>query len=206
MFGLDQDQTLRLLYLVLLLCFIVVFGARRRRLSASVQQLGIWFLIIAVVLVVYAYRGPILGFFDPVLRELFPSRVVEVVNLEGGRELVVGRGPDGHFHLDAQVNGVSVRFLVDTGATATVLSHADAERAGVHLDELQFDRPVMTANGLAYFARARLASLEIGPFRMSDVAVGVMPPDTLSVSLLGMSTINLFRGWRVEDDRLILSP
>lgn len=206
MFGLDQDQTLRLLYLVLLLCFIIVFSTRLRGLSATVRQLGIWLLIFTGVLVVYAYRGPILGFFDPVLHELFPSRVVEVVNVNGDRELVVARGADGHFHLEAQVNGVSVRFLVDTGATATVLSHADAERAGVHLDELRFDRPVMTANGLAHFARAQLQSLEIGPFRISDVAVGVMPPDTLSISLLGMSTINLFRGWRVENDRLILSP
>ena len=205
MFGLDQDQLLRLLYLVALLAFVAAFGWRGR-LSGGLRHLGIWALIFAALLTVYAYRTPLIRFAEPVLRELDPSRVVEVTSPDGRRELVIGRGPDGHFRIDATVNRVPVEFLIDTGATGTVLSFADAERAGIDLTRLEFTRPVQTANGMALFARAEASTLEIGPFRLTDVPVAVMPAGALPTSLLGMSTINRFRGWRIEDNRLILSP
>jgi len=43
------------------------------------------------------------------------------------------RGPDGHFYADAQVNGTTIRFLVDTGASLVVLTREDAQRAGIQL-------------------------------------------------------------------------
>jgi aspartyl protease family protein len=131
--------------------------------------------------------------------------VVEVTTPDGARELVVRRGPDGHFHIEADVNGVSIRFLIDTGASSTVLTQADAARSGIETAALRFNRPVQTANGTAFFASARLESLEIGPYRVRDVPVAVMPENTLNISLLGMSTINRFGGWRIEGDRMVLS-
>src|SRR5688500_6079381 len=41
------------------------------------------------------------------------------------------RSADGHFYVDAQVNGARIRFLVDTGATFVALTAADARRAGI---------------------------------------------------------------------------
>src|SRR6476620_2196720 len=51
-----------------------------------------------------------------------PKRVsaTDPVTAPGPREL--RRGPDGHFYADAQVNGTTIRFLVDTGASVVVLS------------------------------------------------------------------------------------
>src|SRR5438045_856312 len=43
----------------------------------------------------------------------------------------IPRSPDGHFYLDAQVNGAQVHFLVDTGASMVALTAADAQRAGI---------------------------------------------------------------------------
>jgi aspartyl protease family protein len=206
MFGLDDDQLLGLLYLVLLLAFIVGFGRWRRGLSGGFRHLAIWALIVLGLVALYTYRAPLQRFAAPVLHELDPSRVVEVVEADGARELVIRRGPDGHFHLDADANGIPVRFLVDTGATSTVLTIADAERSGIDTLTLEFDRPVRTANGIAFYARAMLDSLEIGPFRLSNVAVGVMPEDALDTSLLGMSTIDRFSGWRIAGDEMVLVP
>jgi aspartyl protease family protein len=154
----------------------------------------------------YAYRTPLMRFAQPVLQELAPSRVVEVTSADGTAELAIARSGDGHFHIDAEANGRPVSFLVDTGASTTVLTLADAAEAGINTAALQFNRPVTTANGIAMFASARLDSLEIGPYRLSDVRVGIMPEGALDTSLLGMSTINRFAGWRVEGDRMVLVP
>ncbi len=207
MFGLDSDQSLRLLYLVLLLAFVAGgLGLSRGGGGAVLRHLLMWVLIAGALVTVYAYRAPLLRFAAPVLAELDPSRVVEVTNADGAQELVIRRGPDGHFHLDADVNGVPVRFLVDTGASSTVLTLADAERVGMDTAALEYYRPVQTANGIAFYARATLRSLEIGPFRLTAVPVGVMPAEALSISLLGMNAINRFAGWRVDGNQMVLVP
>ena len=99
-----------------------------------------------------------------------------------------------------------MRFLVDTGASTTVLTFADAARSGIDVDALAFNRPVQTANGMAFYAGATLDSLAIGPYRLSDVPVGVMPEGAMDTSLLGMSTIDRFSSWRIEGDRMVLVP
>ena len=207
MFGLGSDESFRLLYLVLLLAFVAM-GLRlsRGRFGPNLRHLGIWALIVLGLVAIYAYRAPLMRFAAPVMLELDPSRVVEVTDSSGGSELMVARSGDGHFHVDGRANGAPVDFLVDTGATSTVLTLADAERAGIDITVLSFVEPVRTANGLAYYAEARLESLEIGPWRLNDVPVSVMPGEALDTSLLGMSTIDRFSGWRIEGDRMVLVP
>jgi aspartyl protease family protein len=207
MLGLNNDDFVRLLYLVLLLIFLVGGFRFRRRLSAGwLRQLAVWALILIALVTAYAYREPLTRFAAPVLQELDPSRVVEITSPEGATELMVARSGDGHFHIDADVNGVPVRFLVDTGATATVLTLADAERVGIDTAALEFDRPVQTANGIAFYARAGLDSLEIGPYRLASLTVGVMPEEAIDTSLLGMNVIDRFSGWRIDGDRMVLLP
>ena len=163
-------------------------------------------LIAAALIVVYTYRAPMLNFAGPVIRELAPSRMVEVTSPSGERELVIRRADDGHFHVDAEANGASIRFLVDTGASGTVLTMDDAARAGINVDALAFNRPVQTANGVAYYASATLDSLALGPYSLGSVPVGVMPEQAMDTSLLGMSTIDRFSSWRVEGDQMVLVP
>lgn len=207
MFGLNNDQLMQLVYLGALLAFVLGGVSYRRGFRGTgFQHLAIWALILLTLVTVYAYRAPLLRFAQPVLAELSPSSAVAVDTQSGAQELVVRRGPDGHFHLDADVNGVPVRFLVDTGASSTVLTVADAERSGIETAGLEFDRPVQTANGVAFLARASLRTLEIGPYRLTGVPVGVMPEAALNTNLLGMSTISRFSSWRIEGDRMVLVP
>jgi aspartyl protease family protein len=207
MFGLNENDSLRFVYLAVLLVILVgSIGLGRTRSAAKFRYLGVWVLIAALLVVVYAYRRPVLELAQPVIAELAPSRIAAAEGEGGATELVVRRAADGHFRIDAEANGVPVRFLVDTGASTTALTFADARRAGIDTDALTFDRAVQTANGLTFFARASLTSLAIGPYRLTSVPVGVMPADALDTSLLGMSTINRFSGWRIEDDRLVLVP
>ena len=207
MFGLSDDDTMRLLYLMALLAFVAGgLSFRRGGFTGAWRNLAIWVAIFLALVAIYAWREPVLRFAAPVLDELSPSRRVAVVQNDGAQELVVRRGDDGHFHLDAELNGVSIHFLVDTGATLTALTAADAGRAGIDVGALRFDRLVQTANGQAMFARAEIGNLAIGPYEIAQVPVAVMPDSSGGTSLLGMNVINSFAGWRVEGDRMILTP
>lgn len=217
MFGLSQDDAMRLLYLALLLVFLVGTGIgwRRTRPGSPIsrfgagfnfQHLGIWIAIALGLVTLYAYRAPLQRFAAPILQELDPGRVVEVTDADGAQGLSIARGRDGHFHIEAEANGTPVSFLVDTGASATVLTLKDAERAGIDVAALEFNRPVQTANGVALFAHADLRTLQIGPYRLNALNVGVMPEGAMETSLLGMNTIDRFNGWRIEGDRMVLTP
>ncbi len=212
MFGLSGDDTAYLIFLVVLLALLVgsgTMGWGRRGGSPARRNIGhmlVWLLIGLGLVTVYAYRAPLQRFAAPVLQELTPSRVVQVTDADGIDTLAIARGRDGHFHIDAEVNGTPVSFLVDTGASTTVLTLRDAERSGIDVTALEFNRPVQTANGMALFAQADLDSLQIGPYRIAPVRVGVMPEGTLQTSLLGMSTINRFASWRIDGNRMVLVP
>jgi len=94
----------------------------------------------------------------------------------------------GHFVTAGTVNGASVRFLVDTGATMVSLGSADAARASV---DVRRGEPVMTmtANGPAQAFKTRIATLRIGDITLSDVDALVHGHD-MPVALLGMSFLN----------------
>ena len=108
----DPDTVARVVYLVLLLCFLLGFFAwRRGQIGRRLRDLSVWVLIFAMVVIAYGFR-------DVLRRELFPAAMVQVS--EDAIEL--RRGSDGHFHATVEVNGQPVRFLVDTGASGIVLS------------------------------------------------------------------------------------
>jgi aspartyl protease family protein len=95
----------------------------------------------------------------------------------------------GHFVTTGVVNGTSLRFIVDTGATSVVLSSADALRAGINY--LAGPRAVsQTANGLIPVYTVRLDTLKIGDIEANNVEAIVVEGDRLPVALLGMSFLN----------------
>jgi len=94
----------------------------------------------------------------------------------------------GHFVADGQVNGGTVRFLVDTGATTIALPAADAKRLGI--DYLKGERGmVQTANGTAPAYRVKLDTVRLGDITINGVE-GVVLEGGLQTALLGMSFLN----------------
>lgn len=207
LFGLTDENLAGLVYLAGLL-ILVGGGLRvyRNRLPQALRQAAIWIIIFLVMVTIYAYRGPLLRFAGPVLSELNPDRAVVVTDPDGNRTLTVARSSNGHFYVKASVEGTPIRFLIDTGATGTVLSERDAVRIGIAVDTLTFNRPMQTANGLVFEARTRIGRLEIGPFALRNVSVGVLRDSQLNTSLLGMNVLSRFASFQVEGDRLILTP
>ncbi len=120
-----------------------------------------------------------------------------------GWEYIVTAGPNGHFVVDAMVNGSPITFLVDTGASDIVLTMADARRLGFIPGNLDFSEQYQTANGEVRGAPVRLRELRIGQYSLCDLEASVNE-GPMTVSLLGMSFLEQLRGYQVEDGRLIL--
>lgn len=108
---------------------------------------------------------------------------------DGANASVVLRADSrGHFVSTGEINGVSVRFLVDTGASMISLGAADARRVG--LDLARGTRGVsMTANGQAEVLRLKLDRVRLGDITLYNVDALVHQTD-LPVALLGMSFLN----------------
>jgi aspartyl protease family protein len=106
------------------------------------------------------------------------------------REAVVlpadGRG---HFFADGQVNGVPVRFLVDTGASMVVLPANDAQRLGI--DYLHAPKThVQTAGGTIFAYIITLDRVKVGAIELTSIDGLVIDQGGSTVPLLGMSFLN----------------
>ena len=111
--------------------------------------------------------------------------------------------PSGHFFVDATVNGVEMRFLVDTGATFVALSPDDAAAAGIAPQTLSFDEATNTANGVSHVARTNLRSIRLGQLEITDVSA-VVVEQSMPISLLGMSFLNRLDGYSIRDGVLTI--
>lgn len=94
----------------------------------------------------------------------------------------------GHFITDGSINGVPMRFLVDTGATFISLGAADARRARIDAAK-GTPAMTMTANGTVRVWRVKLTSVKLGGITLADVDATVHEQD-MPVVLLGMSFLN----------------
>ncbi len=95
----------------------------------------------------------------------------------------------GHYMTLGQVNGGTVQFLVDTGATLIALPSTEARRLGINY--LGGQRGYTeTANGKAAAYRIRLDTVKVGDITLYGVDAVVMEGDGLKVALLGMSFLN----------------
>jgi len=94
----------------------------------------------------------------------------------------------GHFLTECQINGGSVRVLVDTGATLIALPALDALRLGIDYKKGQ-RALVSTANGTAPVWRVRLDSVKVGDIVLNQVDA-MIQENGLPYALLGMSFLN----------------
>jgi len=106
-----------------------------------------------------------------------------------GKSVTLVSDARGHFITNGTVNGTSLRFIVDTGASSVVLSSADAKRARINY--LNGPRSVsQTANGVVPVYTVKLDALRIGDIEVNNVDAVVVEGDRLPIALLGMSFLN----------------
>jgi aspartyl protease family protein len=95
----------------------------------------------------------------------------------------------GHFVTDGQVNGNTVRFLVDTGATLVAIPAADARRLGIDYEKGTRGYS-STAGGVVPVYRVKLDSVSVGGIEVLGVDAVVLEGSGMNVTLLGMSFLN----------------
>ena len=196
----DWEQG-RLIWLIALLALIsgsVVF-ARRVNVRETVRNIAIWVAIAAVLLVGLSFRDEIEDVATRVRSELMPGYAIE----SGEHEIVLTESDGGSFFIFGEANGVRVRFLIDTGASDTVLSPADAQAIGIDLRSLDFSKVYSTANGMGRGASYTLDELSVGPISISPMPVSVNGAE-MNSSLLGMTFLRRLRSFEIQGRRLIL--
>lgn len=111
---------------------------------------------------------------------------------------------NGHYFVNADIDGTTVAVMVDTGASGVALSYEDADKVGLHPHGLDYDTPVATANGMVKAARVMLRRVEVDNVRVRDVEGMVLPEGALRGSLLGMSFLSRLSSFRIENGVLYL--
>ena len=109
----------------------------------------------------------------------------------------------GHFQTNVMVDGRSIEFLVDTGASSVALRESDAARLGIHPSARDYNVRMQTANGIGRAARVRLDRVELSGITVRDVDAVVVPDSALGTNLLGMSFLSRVK-WSHDRGRLVL--
>ena len=195
------DQSANLIYSVLLLMLVASsLLARRLPIGQTLKMAVTWIGIFAAIFVLFSFRTE----FGQI-GERVKSEFVGGGSVGADGTLRVRKGEDGHFEVDAMINGHKARLLVDSGATTTTLSVATAKAAGLEIDASGFPVIVETANGTAEAYRARAASFVVGPITREDFPV-LISEGVGDGNLIGMNFLSTLKGWRVEGDVLVLNP
>lgn len=195
------DQAVHTIYLLLVMMLVgSALMARRIPLASGLKMLLGWVLIFGAAFIIFTMKDEFLALGNRVLIEARGG----VVQQEGATpgEIRIRQASDGHFWVDAEVNGTPVRFLVDSGATTTSLSRATAQRAGIDSSG-GLNAMVQTANGMVRVERGRAERLEVGPIARTDVAVHVS--DAFGdMNVIGMNFLSTLSAWGVEGRTLVL--
>ena len=167
-----------------------VIVSNRHQLGRVAQQAAIWaFIFIGAIASV--------GLWNDIQNQVAPRASVV------GNQIVIPRGPDGHYHLTMRLNDVPVQFVIDTGASDLVLSQRDAARVGVDTRALPYVGQAITANGTVRTARVTIPSVRIGAIHQTDVPASVTE-GPMQGSLLGMSFLQRFARIEIAGNRMTL--
>jgi aspartyl protease family protein len=184
----------------ILMAVMLVLGslmARREPAAKMLTMAMAWIAIFAAGFVLFTFRDD----FGWVAQRLRAEATGEPVRQ--GREIRIPMAIDGHFWVDGQLNGMRVKFLVDSGATMTTIGRDTAIRTGIEVSATP-DQVVRTGNGLIRVSSGRARSLEVGSIERRDVGVHVADNDDLNV--LGMNFLSSLQRWGVEGRWLVLVP
>jgi aspartyl protease family protein len=120
-----------------------------------------------------------------------------------GENVVLQRKSDGHFYADASVQGSSIRFLIDTGASGIALTGDDAQALGLSWSEDELEMVGRGVSGPVMGKMVVLGSVQIGRFHVSNIEASIIP-EGLDVSLLGQSFLSHVGNVNIADDQMTL--
>ena len=119
-----------------------------------------------------------------------------------GLGTTIYRGANGHFFADAQVNGMTVHFLIDTGASGVALTTADAQRAGLQFSPMEFSS---VGSGASGEVRGKMVTLDRVTLDGHEVrGVDGVILEGGEMSLLGQSFLSQMGTIEISGDRMVI--
>lgn len=192
--GYDAPNIFYLLLLLMLVGSSLV--GMRLPLGKTLRMALAWVAIFGAAFALFSFRSE----FSALGSRLKAEAVGTPIKVGG--EIRVPMAEDGHFWVDASINGHEAPFLIDSGASITTLSRDTADAAGLRTDmEFAF---VETANGTVRMHVGRADKFQIGPIERNDLSVQVNDHDDSNV--LGMNFLSSLGSWRVEGNYMMLQP
>lgn len=190
------------------------------------QQIAIYAVVAALVILLlqripyigrvvrFLFSFALLAFFLFLLVQQAPyqpelARLTERIGLDSqevvGKEVRVSMARDGHFWVNATINGVDRRMLIDSGATVTAISDETATRASVDHDLNLAPIVLRTAGGVVPARSASIDELRVGNIVATNLKA-VTSPGLGDLDVLGMNFLSKLESWRVEGRTMVLVP
>ena len=192
----SNDVMLGGLYLLMAMMMVLGSLMSRREPAAKMLTMALaWVAIFGAGFILFTFRDN----FGWVAQRLKAEAIGTPV--QQGRETRIPMALDGHFWVDAKVNGTEVKFLVDSGATMTTIGRKTAAAAGIPVSGSR-DQFVRTGNGIIRVSSSRAEQISVGEIQRRDVGVQIADNDDLNV--LGMNYLSTLSRWSVEGRWLVL--
>jgi len=198
----NDGETASLIYSLLLLVLVgSALVSRSLPIGQTLKMALGWVGIFALIFLLVSFRPEMKLIWGCVTGELGLASGPQI----RGAPMTLRKREDGHFWVDADVNGHRVEFMVDSGATFTALSAPAARDAGVEPDAFSMKIAIGTANGTIEADRATVSELRLGSLVMQDHAI-VVAEAFGDTNVLGMNFLSALKSWRVEGSSMILTP
>jgi aspartyl protease family protein len=184
------------IYIVMAVMLLFASLMSRREPAARTISFALcWLAILASGFMLFTFRDNFGFVWDRLKSEATGEPIQQ------GRELRIPMAVDGHFWVNARVNGKKVKFLVDSGATMTTIDRSEAVDAGVKVSSTA-NEIVRTGNGFVRVAKGRARIMRVGSIERRNFALHVTESDDLNV--LGMNFLSSLDRWGVEGRWLVL--
>ncbi len=188
-------DTGQLIYLIVLGAMVAgwFFMQTRQGLNRTLQYAAVWGMI-------FVGGAAGVGLWQDISRDASRPQLSQ----SQAGQIIVPRARDGHYYLQLNINDAAINFVVDTGATAMVLTQDDAERAGIDLETLNYLGRANTANGEVRTAFVTLDTVTLGDITDRGVSA-VVNEGEMKGSLLGMGYLQKWGRIEIAGGELILT-
>ena len=195
-------ETLNFSYLIyLIIILIVLLGtfllSNKKNLNKNIQNLAIWGLIFFALLVTYYLWN-----------ELKFSMEKERYNyvIENDNSILINKSYDGHFYLPLSINNKEIIFLVDTGATKSLLSKNDYKLFKNNEINFTTEKILETANGKIIALETTFDKVKLFNNILGDVTFLVVRNDFEgpNISLLGLDLLDNKFNYQITNNYLKL--
>jgi len=199
--GARQPDLAALAVKIALAAFVgaLILTLLRKRFSRALETAMLWIAVAVLLAVGYGFRSELRDVTERLRAEYMPSRLAP-----RNRVVEITRGGQGNFAVAVHLNNTRVSMVLDTGASAVVLTQDAARAAGLPVEVLTYTVAIDTANGRTRAAPVTLNSITVGGIVERSVPALIAQPGQLRTNLLGMTFLNRLESWEVRGDKLMM--